>query len=329
MASGGHGQVEPDRLDPAKLAPFPKALDINSDILIPQFSDKWMMELKAALGSRFQFEVLEEADPTLDQIFEWYEDTGYSNEQLTTFYDAILQKRHEKRRLATLNLLAAIKDESLTMMQREKLLKFGDMHDAVSIYKFICEVCDLSAGLSQDKIRAKYAKVKIAATDSASTIIKQIELKWWLLRKHTNYGLASAPAVLEAVKQVIKMLLDGPPRVAASAALEFTTISPLIVPNVEKGNEWIELKVEMFKQQGEMLCQPDGAAFGMLGDGGKGGKGKGGKGGGRGGGRGAGGRGSNSTGVNAAGCCKLQSSPASRNRRQGLSGDVRTQWVDW
>ena len=197
MASGGHGQVEPDRLDPAKLAPFPKALDINSDILIPQFSDKWMMELKAALGSRFQFEVLEEADPTLDQIFEWYEDTGYSNEQLTTFYDAILQKRHEKRRLATLNLLAAIKDESLTMMQREKLLKFGDMHDAVSIYKFICEVCDLSAGLSQDKIRAKYAKVKIAATDSASTIIKQIELKWWLLRKHTNYGLASAPAVNE------------------------------------------------------------------------------------------------------------------------------------
>ena len=168
MASGGHGQVEPDRLDPAKLAPFPKALDINSDILIPQFSDKWMMELKAALGSRFQFEVLEEADPTLDQIFEWYEDTGYSNEQLTTFYDAILQKRHEKRRLATLNLLAAIKDESLTMMQREKLLKFGDMHDAVSIYQFICEVCDLSAGLSQDKIRAKYAKVKIAATDSAT-----------------------------------------------------------------------------------------------------------------------------------------------------------------
>ena len=106
-------QVEPDRLDPAKLAPFPKPLDINNDILVPQFSDKWMMELKAALGSRFQFEVLEEADPTLDQIFEWYEDTGYSNEQLTTFYDATINRRHEKRRLATLNLLAAVKDDSL------------------------------------------------------------------------------------------------------------------------------------------------------------------------------------------------------------------------
>ena len=106
MASGGHGQVEPDRLDPAKLAPFPKPLDINNDILVPQFSDKWMMELKAALGSRFQFEVLEEADPTLDQVFEWYEDTGYSIEQLTTFYDATINRRHEKRRLATLGAQA-------------------------------------------------------------------------------------------------------------------------------------------------------------------------------------------------------------------------------
>ena len=101
MASGGHGQVEPDRLDPAKLAPFPKPLDINNDILVPQFSDKWMMELKAALGSRFQFEVLEEADPTLDQIFEWYEDTGYSNEQLTTFYDATINRRHELNMIKT------------------------------------------------------------------------------------------------------------------------------------------------------------------------------------------------------------------------------------
>ena len=147
MASGGHGQVEPDRLDPAKLAPFPKPLDINNDILVPQFSDKWMMELKAALGSRFQFEVLEEADPTLDQIFEWYEDTGYSNEQLTTFFDATINRRHEKRRLATLNLLAAVKDDSLTMMQRQKLLRWASVNDAVSIYQFICEEKRLSLTL--------------------------------------------------------------------------------------------------------------------------------------------------------------------------------------
>ena len=136
-------------------------------------------------------------------------------------------------------MLAAVKDDSLTMMQRQKLLRWASVNDAVSIYQFICDVCDLSAGLSQDKIRAKYAKVKISGTDSASTIIKQIELKWWLLGQHTNYGFKSAPAALEAVKQVIKMLLDGPPNVAASATLEFTTVSPLTIPSSDAGSQWI------------------------------------------------------------------------------------------
>ena len=64
MAAGG-GQAEPDRLDPAKLTAYPKILDIDNDILVPQFIDRWMGELKVALGSRYLMEVLDEPDPTL------------------------------------------------------------------------------------------------------------------------------------------------------------------------------------------------------------------------------------------------------------------------
>ena len=64
MAAGG-GQAEPDRLDPAKLTAYPKILDIDNDILVPQFIDRWMGELKVALSSRYLMEVLDEPEPTL------------------------------------------------------------------------------------------------------------------------------------------------------------------------------------------------------------------------------------------------------------------------
>ena len=53
MAAGG-GQVEPDRLDPAKLQAYPKIIDIDIDILIPQFIDKWKVQLHVALRSRYR-----------------------------------------------------------------------------------------------------------------------------------------------------------------------------------------------------------------------------------------------------------------------------------
>ena len=72
MASGG-GQAEPERLDPAKLAAYPKILDIDNDILIPQYADRWMAQLKVALRSRYLMEVLEyPEDPSLQSFVEHY-----------------------------------------------------------------------------------------------------------------------------------------------------------------------------------------------------------------------------------------------------------------
>ena len=42
-----------------KLAAYPKILDIDNDILIPQYADRWMAQLKVALRSRYLMEVLE------------------------------------------------------------------------------------------------------------------------------------------------------------------------------------------------------------------------------------------------------------------------------
>ena len=53
MVGGAEVNAEPARLDPAKLLPYPTAIDIDNDIFIPQKADKFMTELDAALDSRY------------------------------------------------------------------------------------------------------------------------------------------------------------------------------------------------------------------------------------------------------------------------------------
>ena len=96
MAAGG-GQAEPDRLDPAKLTAYPKILDIDNDILIPQFIDRWIGELKVALSSRYLMEVLDEPEPTLQMFVEYFGPLGVSNEEAAAYYDNCKAKRHGGR----------------------------------------------------------------------------------------------------------------------------------------------------------------------------------------------------------------------------------------
>ena len=84
MAAGG-GQVEPDRLDPAKLQAYPKILDIDIDILVPQFIDKWKVQLYVALRSRYLMEVLDEPEPTLQEFVEFFAPQGVGTEDATAY----------------------------------------------------------------------------------------------------------------------------------------------------------------------------------------------------------------------------------------------------
>ena len=117
MASGG-GQAEPERLDPAKLAAYPKILDIDNDILIPQYADRWMAQLKVALRSRYLIEVLEyPEDPSLQSFVEHYAAQGLDTSDITAYHDMVLAKRHDKKQSAAAQLHALIKDEVLTHME--------------------------------------------------------------------------------------------------------------------------------------------------------------------------------------------------------------------
>lgn len=177
MVSGGAGEAEPDRLDPCKVLPWPKPIDIENDILLPQFSDKWFAELRGALQSRFLLEVVDEADPTKEQWIGWYKDTDYSTEQLMQFYDKVMEKRQEKKTRAARQMLDIIKPDKLTMSQTKKLLDATTRSDAVFVYRFIKEACDLSRGLSQDKVRMAYEKIKVQDHATSTELIQAIERK--------------------------------------------------------------------------------------------------------------------------------------------------------
>ena len=87
MVAAG-GQAEPDRLDPAKLSAFPSQIDIDIDILIPQFIDKWKATLWVALRTRYLTEVIDfPEEPTLQSFIDQYEPHGLSTEEITVFYD--------------------------------------------------------------------------------------------------------------------------------------------------------------------------------------------------------------------------------------------------
>ena len=121
MAAGG-GQVEPDRLDPAKLQAYPKILDIDIDILVPQFIDKWKVQLYVALRSRYLMEVLDEPEPTLQEFVEFFAPQGVGTEDATAYYDMVVAKRQEKKQMCASALHDLLKAESLMMDQSERML---------------------------------------------------------------------------------------------------------------------------------------------------------------------------------------------------------------
>lgn len=122
MVAAG-GQAEPDRLDPAKLSAFPSQIDIDTDILIPQYIDKWQATVWVALRTRYLTEVIEHPeDPSLQSFVEEYEPQGLSTEEITTFYETTMEKRHDKKQAAATALHGLIKDEALTQDQRRDTL---------------------------------------------------------------------------------------------------------------------------------------------------------------------------------------------------------------
>ena len=124
-------------------------------------------------------EVLDEPEPTLQEFIEFFAPQGVGTDDATAYYDMVVAKRQEKKQMCASALHDLLKSESLTMDQSERMLAAVQAAEPKVIYAFIEEVCDLSRGLSQQKLRTKYAAVKVAASDTPEALIKAMQLKWW------------------------------------------------------------------------------------------------------------------------------------------------------
>jgi hypothetical protein len=72
MDSGGYtdgsGVGFPNKINSALTSPFPKAIDMENDITKQGCVDTYLRELKSALRTRGLMDVIEQREPTIDEV---------------------------------------------------------------------------------------------------------------------------------------------------------------------------------------------------------------------------------------------------------------------
>ena len=121
MVSGGDVESEPTRLDPAKLLAYPSPIDIDNDILVPQKADKFMVDMDAALDSRYLLAAVSERNPTMQEWIEWY-GSSLSTADLMEAQEHDMKERQKKRKLAATQLVNLVKPQSLTQQEASQML---------------------------------------------------------------------------------------------------------------------------------------------------------------------------------------------------------------
>ena len=76
------------------------------------------------------------------------------------------------------------------------------------------ELTDISQGRPQDMLRQKFASLKIQPADTMAHINKQIETKWFLYSHHTLFTIETEEGQREGVREVLKMLMNGPEKIS-------------------------------------------------------------------------------------------------------------------
>ena len=190
-------------------------------------------------------------------------------------------------------LAACISRKSLTLSEINQINKWSTTGAAVQLYDWILTNLDLSIGKPQDLIRAQYASLQVAPTDSMATVSKKINLKWWLYVQHTMFDHTTDAGQREGLWQIFVMLMSGPTFIAQEATFSLTTVENTPLPYGAVG--LLEQRCAVYDRYAEQLggAAPVPGAL-MLGfdkdgkGGGKGGSKGGGKGGGKGGRQGGG-----------------------------------------
>ena len=218
----GSGVGLSNKINSALTSPFPKAIDMESDITKQGIVDTFLRELKSALRTRGLMDIIEQREPTIDEAMA--ANKGIPDDDALNILDTLLATRQRKAANLADVLSQVIVWSSMLQSDKDELNALISDGNGIDVYARILTHTDISSGKAQDKIRVAYTKVSVTAVSSPTALITAIESKWWLHKMNTLYSLSTPDGVREGIRAVLTMLLEGPPTVAMTAGQALTTL---------------------------------------------------------------------------------------------------------
>ena len=178
-----------------------------------------------------------------------------TNQQCVDAHNMLLLRRQKLLVSAANHLPNMVQQQSLTLLEQSRLNTMAENDDAEGIYEFIMESVDLAQGKAQDLIRAKYQNgVELKPTDSMAVVIKQIEMKHYLWSKNTLFDHDSIQSQREGVRQILELMLAGPPQVANMASLAMTNVDGMAFP-ADGISGWVEALSKTYDRYARTLSR--------------------------------------------------------------------------
>ena len=217
MVAVSHGS---SKVESTQVAPWPEAIDLEGDILKNGKAMQWRSMLKAALRTRKLLSCLMDAPITRDLLLEW--NPSITESELQTTLDNFWAKRQDEQAAVAANLLRCVKIDTLDLSTKSKVLGWQEHGSGQDMYMWVWSRTDLRIGTAQDRLRAKYPTVVVAETDSIAVIREKVSEKWFLFNHHTLYN--PKRDAKEGLRDLISMLLGGPPLIKSSALTELQAL---------------------------------------------------------------------------------------------------------
>jgi len=138
-------------------------------------------------------------------------------------------------------------------VQSNDLMALVARGDGVAVYAFILCVIDLRFGAVQDKLQLKYNNMKVSSTDSIAAVSKQIDLKWFLHKNHVLFNVLVESGRREGIRNILKMLLDGPGNVGTEAILSLSQVDLMDFASPDSAENWVKVRLENYQRYGDLL----------------------------------------------------------------------------
>jgi hypothetical protein len=162
---------------------WPNAFDTKNDIFEIGKMATFKRELNAALSTRGMLRYIQEQPLTKQPLT----NPIATQDQIDDTFATAQQARHDKLTLAAANLPSLIKLDTLNQMEQQEINALAAENDAVRLYELIMVYLDLRGGRAQDRVQKRFGDMTVKSSDSAATIGKQIDLKWYLFKNHALY----------------------------------------------------------------------------------------------------------------------------------------------